>query len=142
MAPDVRAEAWQASSSPAPSRLPPPRILLVDGDVDVADFTARVLERNGFNVVPAHDGVEALTRWAADNPDLVVLEVNLAGRNGFEVCEEIRRQSSTPVIMLTTCSDDVDVQRGFEVGADDYIVKPFSPQHLMTRITAILRARN
>jgi DNA-binding response OmpR family regulator len=118
-----------------------PRILVVDGDPAVANLTGWVLLRNGFNVVAAHDGVEAIDRWAAEEPDLVLLEINLDRRNGFEVCEDIRRQANTPVIMLTTRRDEVDILRGFEAGADDYITKPYSPQQLVMRIAAILRRR-
>lgn len=133
----------QTSPSPAASNLSPsPRILLVDGDLAMAHFTGSVLQRHGFNVVAAHDGVEAMNRWAADKPDLVLLEINLAGRSGFEVCEDIRRQSSTPVIMVTTRDDKDDVRRGFQVGADDYIIKPFSPRHLVMRVALILQRRS
>ena len=118
-----------------------PRILVVDSDPAVANLTGRVLVRNGFNVVAAHDGVEALSRWEAEEPDLVLLEINLPKRNGFEVCEDIRRQASTPVVMLTTRKDEVDVLHSFEVGADDYITKPYSPQQLVMLIAAILRRR-
>jgi two-component system, OmpR family, response regulator MtrA len=115
-----------------------PRILIVDGDQAVADLTGRVLERHGFDVVAAHDGVGAVTRWAEVAPDLVLLEVNLPGRSGFDVCADIRRQSSTPVIMLTTCQDEEDILRAFEAGADDYVTKPFSPFQLLARISVIL----
>jgi two-component system, OmpR family, response regulator VicR len=137
---DQPASGWRWAPSPAGSLpSPPPRILLADSDPAVADLTGGVLRRHGFHVVAAQDGVEAITRWAADAPDLVLLEVNLARRNGFEVCEDIRRRSSTPVIMLTTRRDDEDVLRAFEVGADDYITKPFSPHHLVMRIEILLR---
>jgi DNA-binding response OmpR family regulator len=118
-----------------------PCILVVDSDPAVANLTGRVLLRNGFNVVAAYDGVEAMLRWASEEPDLVLLEINLELRNGFEVCEDIRRQASTPVVILTTRRDEVDVLRGFEAGADDYITKPYSPHQLVMRITAILRRR-
>ena len=122
-----------------PLRVPPPRILLAEGDSAVADLTGSVLQRHGFHVVGARDGVEALRHWSAYAPDLVLLEVNLARRSGFEVCEAIRRQSQTPVIMLTTRADEADVLRAFTAGADDYITKPFSPLQLVMRITAVLR---
>jgi DNA-binding response OmpR family regulator len=132
-----RAFFWVAASDPS-SR---PRILVVDGDPAVANLTGWVLLRHGFNVVAAHDGVEAIDKWANDEPDLVLLEINLEKRNGFEVCENIRRQANTPVIILSTRRDEVDILRGFEAGADDYITKPYSPQQLVMRITAILRRR-
>ena len=124
---------------PADPLREPPRILLAEGDAAVADLTGSVLLRHGFHVVGARDGVEALRHWSAYAPDLVLLEVNLARRSGFEVCEAIRRQSQTPVIMLTTRADEADVLRAFTAGADDYITKPFSPLQLVMRITAVLR---
>ena len=133
----AHSSSWLAASAGSPAA----RILVVDSDPAVANLTGRVLQMNGFHVVAAHDGVEAVAKWAADDPDLVLLEVNLEGRNGFEVCEHIRRQATTPVIMLTTRRDESDVLRGFEVGADDYITKPYSPQQLVMRIAAILRRR-
>jgi DNA-binding response OmpR family regulator len=129
--------SWPAASNPSPR----PRILVVDSDQAVANLTGWVLRRNGFNVVAARDGVEAIDRWAADEPDLVLLEINLERRNGLEVCEDIRRRASTPVIILTTRRDEVDMLRGFEAGADDYITKPYSPHQLVMRIAAILRRR-
>jgi len=142
--------AMASADPPAPEPLVAPltadpireahaRILLAEGDAAVADLTGSVLLRHGFSVVAVHDGIEALRRWAEYAPDLVLLEVNLARRSGFEVCEAIRRQSQTPVIMLTTRADEADVLRAFTAGADDYITKPFSPLQLVMRITAVLR---
>jgi DNA-binding response OmpR family regulator len=143
MALNEPARGWQSSVWPAaPYRSPTPHILLVDSDPAVANLTHSVLRSHGFNVVTVHDGVEAMNRFAAEEPDLVLLEVNLEGRNGFEVCEDIRRQSSTPVIMVTTRDDKDDVRRGFQVGADDYIIKPFSPRHLVMRVALILQRRS
>jgi two-component system response regulator VicR len=118
-----------------------PLILVADGDEAVADLTKRVLQRFGFRVIAAHDGEEAVDRLTADEPDLVLLEANLSRRGGFEVCADIRRQSQTPVIMLTTSQDKEDVLRAFEAGADDYVTKPFSPFQLVARITAVLERR-
>jgi DNA-binding response OmpR family regulator len=128
----------EAAALRGPEPSASPRILIVDSDQAVADLTGRVLERHGFDVVAAHDGVEAVTRWANNAPDLVLLEVNLPDRSGFEVCADIRRQSSTPVIMLTTRQDEEDILRAFEAGADDYVTKPFSPFQLLARISILL----
>jgi two-component system, OmpR family, response regulator len=139
-APGGAARGRPSPASPAGShRSLLPRILVVDGDQAVADLTGRVLRRHGFDVIAAHDGVEAIIRWAADDPDLVLLELNLPGRSGFEVCADIRSTSRTPVVMLTTHRDEEDVLRAFRVGADDYITKPFSPAQLVMRIGVILQ---
>jgi DNA-binding response OmpR family regulator len=113
----------------------------VDGDENVADLTERVLRRFGFRVIAARDGEEAAHRLTADEPDLVLLEKNLARRGGLEVCADIRRQFGTPVIMLTTSDDKEDVLRAFAAGADDYVTKPFSPFQLVASITAVLERR-
>jgi DNA-binding response OmpR family regulator len=97
------------------------------------------LSREGFRVSTAADGPEALVRWEADRPDLVLLDGNLPGLDGFEVCERIRHDSRTPVIMLTARGQEADVVRGLQVGADDYITKPFSPKQLTARMQAVLR---
>jgi DNA-binding response OmpR family regulator len=119
-----------------------PRILVADGDEAVADLTRRVLRQNGFDVIAARTGAEAVDRWAAETPDLVLLEINLDERNGFEVCADIRRVSTTPIIMLTTVQDEDDILRAFQMGADDYITKPFSPFQLVARIAVVLRRRD
>jgi DNA-binding response OmpR family regulator len=118
-----------------------PLILVVDDDEAVIDLTCRVLRHNGFEVIAARDGLDAVRRWRADAPDLVLLELTLEGRNGFDVCADIRRASSTPVIVLSTSRDEQDVLRAFDAGADDFITKPFSPVQLVARIVVTLRRR-
>lgn len=115
------------------------KILLVDDDRDLLDVTSYALRREGFNVIVATDGIEALRRWKNDLPDLVVLDVGLPRLNGFEVCRKIREANETPVILLTGLSDENSVIHGFKVGADDYVTKPFSARQLAMRIRAVLR---
>jgi DNA-binding response OmpR family regulator len=115
------------------------KILLVDDDTDLLDVTAYALRREGFNIIVATDGVQALRRWEQDEPDLVLLDVGMPRMNGLEVCRKIRQSSQTPVIMLTASSDEEHVIQGFRQGADDYVTKPFSPKQLAMRIRAVMR---
>jgi len=115
------------------------KVLLVDDDSDLLDVTAYALRRDGFNVVIASDGAQALRRWEADTPDIIVLDVGLPRVNGLEVCHKIRQTSSTPVILLTARTDEEHVVQGFRLGADDYVTKPFSPRQLSVRIEAVCR---
>jgi DNA-binding response OmpR family regulator len=115
------------------------KALIVDDDLALADVLAFTLRRAGFEVVVAHDGVDALERWRAEAPDLIILDLNLPRLDGGKVCQRIRQESETPIIMLTVRSEEDDVVRGLEMGADDYIVKPFSPRQLVARAEAVLR---
>lgn len=115
------------------------KVLVVDDDRVLADVVAFALRREGFQVIQAYDGPSALQRWAEEKPDLIVLDVNLPKMDGFTVCQRIRREAETPIIMLTVRSEDEDVVHGLEVGADDYIAKPFSPRQLVARANAVLR---
>jgi DNA-binding response OmpR family regulator len=113
------------------------KVLLVDDDVDLLDVTAYALRREGFQLMTAADGEMAIARWERFRPDIVVLDVDLPGRSGFEVCRAIRRAGATPVILVTALRNDDDVERGFRAGADDYVVKPFSLRQLALRIRAV-----
>jgi DNA-binding response OmpR family regulator len=115
------------------------KILIVDDDTDLLDVTAYALRREGFNVIVAIDGTQALRRWQSEEPDLILLDVGMPRMSGFEVCRKIRQTSSTPVIMLTAAGDEEHVVQGFRHGADDYVVKPFSPKQLALRIRAVMR---
>jgi DNA-binding response OmpR family regulator len=101
-------------------------ILLVDDEESVQRLLAYPLERDGFRVIPAHDGEEALERFAAEPVDLVVLDIMLPKLDGLEVCKRVRAESMVPIIMLTARDDEFDKVLGLELGADDYITKPFS----------------
>ena len=114
-------------------------ILLVEDDPSIREITRIGLTDAGFNVHTAVDGEEALARFRREQPDLVVLDVMLPKRDGFEVCRAIRAESSVPVVMLTARSDAIDVVVGLESGADDYVTKPFEMPILVARIRAALR---
>ena len=116
------------------------KILVVDDDRVLADVVAFTLRREGYDILLAHDGVSGLQRWQEEQPDLVVLDVNMPKMNGFEVCRQIRAQADTPIILLTVRGEDDDIVGGLEIGADDYIVKPFSPRQLAARVKAISAA--
>jgi DNA-binding response OmpR family regulator len=115
------------------------KVLVVDDDRVLADLVAFSLRREGFQVIQAHDGEAALRRWAGDQPDLLVLDVNLPDVDGFTVCRRIRERANTPIVLLTVRAEDDDVVFGLGVGADDYIAKPFSPRQLVARVQAVLR---
>jgi len=116
-----------------------PTILVVDDEAIVREVVTQYLKQDGFAVETAADGNEALDRFTAARPDLVLLDLMLPGIDGLEVCRRIRMQSNVPIIMVTAKSDEVDTIIGLGVGADDYISKPFSPRELVARIKAVLR---
>jgi len=115
------------------------KILVVDDDRVLADVVAFTLRREGFEVIQAYDGAAGLERWAVEQPDLIILDVNMPKVDGFEVCRRIRAKANTPILMLTVRGEEDDIINGLEFGADDYIVKPFSPRQLVARLKAILR---
>src|SRR5947207_9083112 len=113
--------------------------LLVDDEEPVQKLLAYPLERDGFRVVPARDGEEALARFSEEAVDLVVLDVMLPKLDGLEVCKRLRADSTVPIIMLTARGEELDKVLGLELGADDYITKPFSIQEFRSRVRALLR---
>jgi len=115
------------------------RILLVDDEPLITDSLSYSLKREGFEVKAVGDGEQAMKAIGSFDPDLVVLDIMLPGMNGLEVCRRIRANSSTPVIMLTARGEELDRILGLEVGADDYLAKPFSFRELLARIRSILR---
>lgn len=116
-----------------------PRILIVDDDPAIREVVRFALARAGFDTVEAADGRAALARFADQEPDLVILDVMLPELDGTEVCRAIRRDSSVPVLFLSSRDDEVDRVVGLEIGGDDYLTKPFSPRELVARVRAILR---
>jgi DNA-binding response OmpR family regulator len=114
-------------------------ILVVDDERNIVDLVRLYLEKVGFAVIAAADGEEALVLHRRHDPDLVVLDLMLPKIDGLGVCREIRRQGDTPILMLTARADDIDAIVGLELGADDYVFKPFNPRALVARVKAILR---
>ena len=117
----------------------PPLILVVDDEPKVARLASDYLEKNGFRVVTAADGQSALTIARREKPDLIILDLMLPQIDGREVCRILRRESDVPIIMLTALSEEIDQVTGLEIGADDYITKPFSPRAMVARVRALLR---
>jgi DNA-binding response OmpR family regulator len=117
----------------------PGRIVVVDDDPTVADVVGRYLIRDGHTVESVRDGQEALRLIALRPPDLVVLDLMLPGIDGLEVCRRLRERWPIPVVMLTALGDESDRLAGFEIGADDYVTKPFSPRELAMRVRSVLR---
>ena len=114
------------------------KILLVDDEANIRDLNALYLEKEGFTVEHAADGNAAVARFGQVQPALVVLDVMMPGMDGFQVLREIRRDSDVPVLMLTARNEDVDKIVGLELGADDYMTKPFNPRELVARVKRIL----
>jgi two-component system, OmpR family, alkaline phosphatase synthesis response regulator PhoP len=114
-------------------------ILLVDDEPNIIELATMYLEIEGFKVISAADGQAALDRINKDHPSLVVLDLMLPKVNGWQVCKTVRAESDLPILMLTARGDDVDKIVGLELGADDYMTKPFNPRELVARIKAILR---
>ncbi|HKB46198.1 MAG TPA: response regulator transcription factor [Ktedonobacterales bacterium] len=132
---DPAARDDQARAAVAPRR----RILVVDDEASIREVLTQYLELEGFTVLQAADGVEALRSAEAQPPDLIVLDLMLPGMDGLEVCRRLRATSAVPILMLTARSDETDKLAGFAVGADDYVTKPFSPREVVVRVQAIMR---
>lgn len=117
------------------------RVLVVDDDVALAEMIGLVLSSEGYEVSYCHDGAGSVDTFLQVEPDLVLLDVMLPGRDGIEICKDLRTRSDVPIVMLTARSDTSDVVAGLEAGADDYVPKPFKPKELVARIKARLRGR-
>lgn len=119
------------------------KILVVDDDRVVADLVVFTVRRAGFEAVMANDAASTMRRWTEDKPGLVILDINLPGApglpDGFAICRRIRSESDVPIILLTVRGEENDIVHGLEAGADDYVLKPFSPRQLVARIQAVMR---
>ena len=117
------------------------RILLVEDEIALSDPLSFLLEREGYEVVVAADGPSAIAAFDQDGADLVLLDLMLPGLPGTEVCRELRTRSTVPIIMVTAKDSEIDIVVGLELGADDYVTKPYSTRELLARIRAVLRRR-
>jgi two-component system alkaline phosphatase synthesis response regulator PhoP len=115
------------------------KILLVDDEPNIVRALKAYLEKAGFLVVTAGDGPSALAQFEKEHPDFMILDLNLPGRDGFEVCKTVRKTSEVPILMLTARVEETDRLIGLEIGADDYVLKPFSPREVVARVKVILR---
>lgn len=115
------------------------KILIVDDDKNICDLLRMYLEKEGYAVVMAHNGVDAVNTFNIENPDLVLLDIMLPQLDGWQVCREIRKTSEKPIIMLTAKDETFDKVLGLELGADDYVTKPFDTKEIVARIKAVLR---
>ena len=115
------------------------RVLVVDDDEKTIELVKLYLNRDGYRVLTAYNGTNALEIARKNNPDLIVLDLMLPGINGLEICRTLREESDVPIIMLTARTTDDDKLTGLELGADDYVTKPFSPRELAARVRAVLR---
>ncbi|WP_026487349.1 response regulator transcription factor [Caldanaerobius polysaccharolyticus] len=115
------------------------KIMIVDDDRNICELISIYLTKEGFDIVKVYDGKEAIDKFNEVAPSLVILDLMLPGVDGYTVCRDIRKISSTPIIMLTAKSETLDKVLGLELGADDYIVKPFDPKELVARVKAVLR---
>lgn len=119
----------------------PEKVLVVDDEKSIVELVVFNLEKQGFKTVVAYDGIQAIQVARAEKPDAIILDVMLPGLDGFEVCRILSRELSAPIIMLTARKDEIDRILGLEIGADDYVTKPFSPRELVARVKAVLRRR-
>lgn len=115
------------------------RILVSDDDKNICELIRLYLEKEGYSVTLAHDGEDALAKFSAEPPDLVLLDIMMPKLDGWQVCREIRRKSDCPIIMITAKGETFDKVLGLELGADDYVVKPFDAKEIVARIKAVLR---
>src|SRR5918911_368005 len=115
------------------------KILIIEDDANIAQLIRLYLEQAGYTVLVANDGVAGLELHAREHPDLVILDLMLPALDGMEVCRRIRAWASTPILMLTARQGEEDRIAGLELGADDYLIKPFSPREVVSRVKAILR---
>ncbi len=114
-------------------------VLIIEDEIELVKVLRSYIEKTGISVISAYRGDTGLSLWMQKNPDLVILDLNLPGMDGVDIAREIRRKSNTPIIMLTARAEETDQLIGLELGADDYITKPFSPRIVVARVRALLR---
>ena len=115
------------------------KVLIIDDDINICELIRLYLEKEGFEAYPVYNGIKAIDAFKENTPSIVILDIMLPGADGWQVCREIRKISSIPIIMLTAKEETFDKVLGLELGADDYMVKPFEPKELVARVKAVLR---
>lgn len=115
------------------------KVLVIDDDNNICELLRLYLEKEGYSVILSHDGEEAIVKFNALKPDIILLDIMLPGLDGWQVCREIRKKSNVPIIMITAKAETFDKVLGLELGADDYIVKPFDTKEVIARIKAVYR---
>lgn len=115
------------------------KVLVIDDDVNICELIRLYMEKEGYEIMMVHNGVKAISAFKEFTPNIIILDIMLPGIDGWQVCREIRKSSSIPIIMLTAKGETFDKVLGLELGADDYIVKPFDPKELVARVKAVLR---
>lgn len=118
------------------------KVLIIDDDPNIVEVLRLYFDKDGYAVISCHSGEKALETYVATMPDIIVLDLMLPGKDGYDICREVRRISDVPIIMLTAKTDILDKVVGLELGADDYMEKPFEPKELLARVKAILRRAN
>lgn len=118
------------------------KVLIIDDDENICELVSLYLLKDGYDVIASHDGREGISKFKEENPDLIILDIMMPGMDGWEVCRTIKKSHSIPIIMLSAKGETFDKVLGLELGADDYIVKPFEPKELVARVKAILRRSN
>lgn len=119
--------------------MPKEKILMVDDEKNIVELVKYNLEKEGYEVITAYDGLQAVEAARQERPDLIILDVMLPGQGGLEVCRILRKETRIPIIMATAKGEEIDKILGLELGADDYVTKPFSPRELVARVKAVLR---
>ncbi|MBI2842471.1 MAG: response regulator transcription factor [Armatimonadetes bacterium] len=115
------------------------KVLLIDDEENVCELVSLYFDRAGYEVITATDGADGIEKARQNRPDIIILDLMLPGMDGLDVCKEVRKSSNVPIVMLTARVDEVDRVLGLEIGADDYVTKPFSPRELLARVKAVLR---
>jgi DNA-binding response OmpR family regulator len=118
------------------------KVLIVGNDRTAVNIVVSTLQHDGYHVIQARDGESAIQRWSDDRPDLIVLDVNLPRLESFTVCQRIREQDSTPIMLLAAEDEEDDIIHGLGLGADDYVIKPVIPGHLLARVQVVLRVHH
>ena len=118
------------------------KILIIEDEIDLIKVLKDTFEKENFQVFCAEDGEEGIEKFYEKNPDLILLDINMPKKNGWEVCKEVREQSNIPIVMMTARDSEIDELKGLNIGADDYITKPFNTEEFLARVDSLIRRYN